>query len=267
MGWVRIDDGFFRHRKVVGISNDARVCFMAMLCYSADQMTDGILSGAEVRSVVGQIGVKPAAVKELIEVELCHKHGDGVEVHDYLSYQPSAAEERKRRADTKERVQRMRSRRTNGGRNPPGNGGGNAVTSGVTSGVTYPPGNAGRNGVGNPPCTTTPDPEVPPSLTEELLLVPGVVETETEIEKAKALATRAIALLRDAGGRPKPPEVCAMLGWSFRYLDLAFVDQVIGECGALNDRPKTVRYLATTLHQRGVQQGVEMPEWQLERRP
>jgi hypothetical protein len=143
VGWVKLDDGFFRHRKVVELSGDAKLLFLAGLTYAAEQLTDGYLSRRAVRLVAGMYADVPEeAAKELLEVGLWRPEGEGFQIHDYLEFNPTAETERARRQATKERVRRFRAK---------GNGSGNGVTRGATR--------AARNGAR----TATPSPSPSPS--------------------------------------------------------------------------------------------------------
>lgn len=63
-------------------------------------------------------------VKRLVEVGLWHETSDGYEVHDYLDYQPTAADSKaakdRERERTRERVRRHRAKKKTGGLSPNG---------------------------------------------------------------------------------------------------------------------------------------------------
>lgn len=132
MGWVRIEDSFFRHRKVVDLSVPAKALFLAGLCRASEQLTDGFLSIGAVRAMVGELGISTKTPAELVASGMWHKTDGGYDIHDYLDYQPSAESERRRRDQVSRRVQQHRARKrwSNASRN--------AVTSPVTDTVTPP---------------------------------------------------------------------------------------------------------------------------------
>lgn len=91
MTWVKVDDSFPRHPKVLGLSADVKWAYIEALCYCAQYLTDG-------RFAVGVIG--EAEVAALVDAGLVELHGEGgFLVHNYLEYNPSReAVKRKSRA-------------------------------------------------------------------------------------------------------------------------------------------------------------------------
>lgn len=88
MSWLRIDDQFFVHRKVINLSKDAKLLHLAALAYCCSQSPDGLLTPAAVRIAAGNVDAKPVCAKELIEAELWHKEGDNYRIHDFEVYNP-----------------------------------------------------------------------------------------------------------------------------------------------------------------------------------
>jgi hypothetical protein len=99
MGWVKLDDGFPMHPKVVGLSFEARWAYIESLCYAARYETDGI-----VPDVVAANG----SVREaLLAAGLWESGTAAVRVHDFLVYNPSRTEkERKRNSSRTVRASR-----------------------------------------------------------------------------------------------------------------------------------------------------------------
>lgn len=118
MPWVRIDDDFFNHRKVLELSLPAKTVFIAGLCHCNSQLTDGFVSAGAARSIVGSLGAPQKVLKELVDAGMWHKRGDGFDVHDYLHYQPPAKQILEERAKAKERMRSVRSRRRSEGSSP-----------------------------------------------------------------------------------------------------------------------------------------------------
>ena len=108
MTWVKLDDGFPRHPKIVGLSDRAFRAHVEALCYAATYTTDGYLTSGVARHLAS-----PAARRELAEAGVWDVNGDGYAIHDYLAYQPSRAEvEAERQRRTREQSQgRARQRR------------------------------------------------------------------------------------------------------------------------------------------------------------
>lgn len=112
MGWAKIDYGFFRHPKVIGISKDAKFLYVAALCYCGENMTDGVIPSGAVRVLAAEIEVKnPArAAKELTACGLWKARNNAeFEVNDYLEYNESSSERKAKQEAARDRMQRNRS--------------------------------------------------------------------------------------------------------------------------------------------------------------
>lgn len=136
MSWVRLDDRFFSHRKVLSVSLPARWLYVAGLCVAAQHNTDGMLDSAALQLLaVAAVGSNAVTLyEELVKVGLWDraKPGlDGYVIHDYLEYQLSANELREQRAATAKRQKTLRERRRNGVTN--------AVSNGVENGTPSRP--------------------------------------------------------------------------------------------------------------------------------
>ena len=97
MTWVRLDDQFADHPKVVGLSAVAFRLHVRAICYAARHETDGVIPAAFV--------IKRAAT-ELVGAGLWEENPAGYIIHDYLEYNPSAASLRAKRAAESERKRR-----------------------------------------------------------------------------------------------------------------------------------------------------------------
>jgi hypothetical protein len=136
MSWVRLDDRFFCHRKILSVGLAARWLFVSGLCVAAQHNTDGILdSAAQQLLQVAAAGHDFAALaRELVSVGLWEvRPNSGFAIHDYLEYQLSADEQRKERAATAKRQADYRERRRNALRNAASNGVSNGVENATPS--------------------------------------------------------------------------------------------------------------------------------------
>lgn len=132
MAWVKLDDGFFLHPKALGAGRDARVLYLAALCWSNQQQTDGVIPAHALPLIAGLAGVADSdqAASRLCETALWDPHVDGWRIHDFLAYQQSKEDreewkererERKQKArDARKRTQVPESVREVSARNPPG---------------------------------------------------------------------------------------------------------------------------------------------------
>jgi hypothetical protein len=91
MAWVKMDDQFFRHPKVMSAGRDARDLYLVGLCYCAQSLTDGFIPRVALR-VLGaeaEIDQAQASADRLVEVGLWELAAEGYMVHDYHRYQPT----------------------------------------------------------------------------------------------------------------------------------------------------------------------------------
>jgi hypothetical protein len=111
MPWVRIDDHFPDHPKIVSAGPLGAWLYVAGLCYCNRLLTNGFIPVSQVARLV------PADHPEVFSTKLCdlrlwsattRRGVDGFLVHDYLKYQASKAKILKKRAETTERVRRLR---------------------------------------------------------------------------------------------------------------------------------------------------------------
>jgi len=111
MGWIKLDDGFFNHRKIVGLSKDAKMLYLAGLCYSGASLTDGLIPKAALHILGAQTGTRSTGrlATELVAAGLWIERGDDFEVHGYLEYNTRADVVRGKREAARERMQRNRS--------------------------------------------------------------------------------------------------------------------------------------------------------------
>jgi hypothetical protein len=96
MPWVRFDDRFPTHRKVRRLSDAAFRLHVSAIHWCAEHLTDGHVPADEL-DLVSDVRDPKAAVAEL-EPKLWEPLEDGWLIHDFLEYQPSAAEVRSTRA-------------------------------------------------------------------------------------------------------------------------------------------------------------------------
>lgn len=101
MTWVRLDDRYPRSPKVMGLSDRAFRIDVESICYCAEQDTDGHLPDAYTRGVPKRIR------DELVAAHRWDMTEDGLVVHDYLEYNPSA-NERDAKSEAASNAARMR---------------------------------------------------------------------------------------------------------------------------------------------------------------
>ena len=84
MTWLKLDDRFPRHPKVLSLSDRAFRAHVSGLCYCAEQLTDGVVEAGI---------VDKRAARELVGAGLWIEMPAGRHrIHDFLDYNPSKAE-------------------------------------------------------------------------------------------------------------------------------------------------------------------------------
>lgn len=94
MTWVKLDDGFTDHPKVVGLSDKAFRVHVRALCYCA-RFTAGI--GTIPSAALPSLGAGKAVVAELVGARLWDKDEAGeLSIHDFSEYHPGPAARERR---------------------------------------------------------------------------------------------------------------------------------------------------------------------------
>lgn len=120
MSWVRLDDNFPNHPKVIGLSDEAFRVYVSGLCYASHYLTDGLLKDAVVRRLGWVIGAD-----ELVSVGLWSTTKEGWQIASYGEYQSSKSDVEKAKQANRERVARWQEKQK-----------ANGVTNGVTNGIS-----------------------------------------------------------------------------------------------------------------------------------
>lgn len=83
MTWVKLDDGYPEHLKVVGLSDKAFRADIEGWCYCARTLSDGLIPTAAAKRWSAK------AIAELVAAGRWHHDVAGYRIHDYLDYNPS----------------------------------------------------------------------------------------------------------------------------------------------------------------------------------
>lgn len=108
MSWLKIDDQFPNHPKVVEAGPLAGWLFICGLGYAGQYLTDGFIPEKQVRRLADVESPDQLADK-LCEVGLWERVKDGYQIHGYLEYNPSAERVKADREAAKQRMARQRS--------------------------------------------------------------------------------------------------------------------------------------------------------------
>lgn len=151
MSWVKLDDQFSHHPKIMQAGPLAGWLHVCALCYCASYLTDGFVPNGvtNVLADYANIGVTSASsdlvdfghdiepselVDTLVSVGLWERVNNGYLIHDYLEYNPSKADVLAERAKNAERQGRYQAKHArNGANNGVSNGTNNASVTGVPS--------------------------------------------------------------------------------------------------------------------------------------
>jgi hypothetical protein len=132
--WVKLDDGFADHPKVLGLSDSAFRLYVTALCYSARYLTDGTVPSAFANNAVSlALDIERSPIRELLDVGLwlpSTSDPNDYEIHDFLEYNPSKGDVEHERERNAVRQRRFRER-THPATNAESNGHGNAVSAPV----------------------------------------------------------------------------------------------------------------------------------------
>ncbi len=113
MAWVKLDDGFYLHPKAIAAGRDGRDIFVTALCWSNQQMTDGVIPAHTLPLIAALAGVADydTAASRLVEVGLWHNHVEGWEIHQFLESQQSREQREEWLRRDRERKQAARDAR------------------------------------------------------------------------------------------------------------------------------------------------------------
>lgn len=82
MAWLRIDDGFADHPKILGLTDRELRVWVGVLCYCARHRTDGKIP----ESAQKTLGISTRIRSKLVEKALVEEHDHELQVHDWNVY-------------------------------------------------------------------------------------------------------------------------------------------------------------------------------------
>jgi hypothetical protein len=196
--WVKLDDGFPEHSKILAAGPYGLAVHVRALCWAARNLSDGYLPAAAVKTFTADFGeirgrhrARKETVESLVSLGIWEQEAGGYRIHDYLDFNPSKSEVLAGREKVSGRVKDWRDRKRNAT--------GNAVTRHhVTPSVT--PLQMKCNAVGN--AAPVPGPLPSPTGNEEVISEGGETRSRTP-------AFSGVAVGRDPFGPDTLPEVRA----------------------------------------------------------
>lgn len=101
MSWFRMDDKAAFHKKVLKAGNEAFGALVRMGCWSSDHLTDGRIPIETAALIAGPGDAGELVLTRLRAVGFLEADGEDLVMHDYLEYNPAAADvKEKRRAES-----------------------------------------------------------------------------------------------------------------------------------------------------------------------
>lgn len=96
MAWARVDDGWWSHPKVLGLSLESRGLWITALSWSCAQRKSRVP-----HHLVRMVGATEDNVAELVDAGLWRETEGGWEIHDWAEYQDLSLSEKRARAGRK----------------------------------------------------------------------------------------------------------------------------------------------------------------------
>jgi hypothetical protein len=112
MAWIKIDDSFPDHPKVVGLSDKAFRVHISGLCYCGRYLTDGFIP----MQIAARFADEDMAIlSDLVTAGLWREDlpNNGFVIHDYLTHQTSKEQVENKRKALRDRAKRYRERHAN----------------------------------------------------------------------------------------------------------------------------------------------------------
>ena len=103
MTWVRLDDGFPNHPKIIGLSDGAFRLYITALCYSNAYLTDGIIPQKTLKKLSNS-----RHISALVEANLWEICGDDIKILGYDEYQFTKEKVETERKKAAERMAKSR---------------------------------------------------------------------------------------------------------------------------------------------------------------
>ncbi len=104
MSWVRLEDTFPEHPKLLTVGGDAGWLHVCAIAYCSRNLTDGFIPAAAVRQISDR--KQPLKLAQaLVDAGIwavSQKSHEGFEIHDYLEYHPTRADVEAQRAQRSE---------------------------------------------------------------------------------------------------------------------------------------------------------------------
>jgi hypothetical protein len=197
MPWVRYDDGYPDHPKIVALPDRLYRLHNTAICWAARHTTDGVIRAHLLAEIRLKPRPRPGDAAKLVDAGLLHRAGDpgcgsqycppagpdGWVIHDYWGYQPRRLQVEKDRRDRADRQARWRDKRRNSNASTPDqrNGPVDPLRNGTVDAPPYPPPPrpAPKEAGGGAPRSGPSGPETPPAASSAGGAAGGVEDQHT----------------------------------------------------------------------------------------
>lgn len=246
-----IDDKFPEHPKAVAAGGDACWLWLCAYGYVNRNNTEGYVP-KELLPRLSDRKAPTKLAKLLVEVGLWEDKGDSYFMHDYETWNAGALAR-------KEKARRAANKRWNPDAQEDAP---SKATSSAQASPEHMPEPCQNMPNHKPQTTSSKSLSQDPVAWPDERRVRGVIETETEVQRASQILWRVVQLLASAGVKnPQIKPAMNFVQWALTYLDANLVDAAIGHCETLDSKPRSVKYLAKVVASWGEQRGVKMPEF------
>lgn len=133
MTWLRLDDAYPDHPKVLPLSDAAFRLDVTAKCWAAARATDGLITRSDLKVLAAKLEAPRGVarvVDNLVASGLWEVSGEGWKLHDWLDYNPSAKEVAADRAAAAERMRKLREKKKCSPEQSPNERGTNGARSG-----------------------------------------------------------------------------------------------------------------------------------------
>jgi hypothetical protein len=90
VSWIKLDDGFAQHPKLVAVGPEGLTLQVRAFCYAGRYLTDGFIPDAVAVSLASNLTESPEHwIDQMVKHKLWIVKDGGFQVHDYLTYNPS----------------------------------------------------------------------------------------------------------------------------------------------------------------------------------
>ena len=252
MGWAKFDDRWPTHPKLLAAGLEAKGLDACGICYAAGQETDGFIPDSALSILAAGHRSPHKVAKVLVDVGRWDRDEErkGYVIHDYLDYNPS------RETREAERQGKRDAGRKGGLKSRPSGSKPKAGASTLLKANPKQPGEPNTNHAGEAPSRPVPSPpQVPLETTTGLALVGNPEKDDLRITTTEnePLASHLAGLFPD---RQRMRDECAdVVHRCLLVADRSVVDEAIGAMYAVEDRPRSPKYLLATVRNRLVDMG------------